>query len=299
MSNSIALAQRYLPILDEVYKRNSLTSRLDVANNRVRFIGANTVQLYKTSLQGLGDYDRSTGFVSGDATGTWENLSLSQDRGRSFMIDAMDNEETLGMAFGTLAGEFLRTMVVPEIDAYRFATYSAAAGTTANADITGSSNIPSLIDTAEEVMGDAEVPREGNLLFVSEATYKVLKNNITRYLANEGGVNRNVEMYNNMEVIRVPKGRFNTQITLYDGTSVGEEAGGFIPTTSTGYPINFMIVHPSAVIQVVKHAIPRIFSPEVNQTADGWKFDYRIYHDAFVEANKVKGIYLHIASTAN
>ena len=299
MSNSIALAQRYLPILDEVYKRNSLTSRLDVANNRVRFIGANTVQLYKTSLQGLGDYDRSTGFVSGDATGTWENLSLSQDRGRSFMIDAMDNEETLGMAFGTLAGEFLRTMVVPEIDAYRFATYSAAAGTTANADITGSSNIPSLIDTAEEVMGDAEVPREGNLLFVSEATYKVLKNNITRYLANEGGVNRNVEMYNNMEVIRVPKGRFNTQITLYDGTSVGEEAGGFIPTTSTGYPINFMIVHPSAVIQVVKHAIPRIFSPEVNQTADGWKFDYRIYHDAFVEANKVKGIYLHRASTAN
>lgn len=29
----------------------------------------------------------------------------------------MDNEETLGMAFGTLAGEFIRTRVSPEIDA--------------------------------------------------------------------------------------------------------------------------------------------------------------------------------------
>ena len=86
-NNSIALATRYLPILDEVYKAESKTALLDAANERVRFVGANSVQLYKTSLNGLGDYDRNTGFPTGSATGTWETLTLSQDRGRSFQID--------------------------------------------------------------------------------------------------------------------------------------------------------------------------------------------------------------------
>ena len=53
-----------------------------------------------------------------------------------------------------------------------------------------------------------------------------------------------------------------------------------------------MIVHPTAVLQVVKHQIPRIFSPEVNQEADAWKFDYRVYHDCWVKDQKTNGIYV-------
>ena len=86
-NNSIALATRYLPILDEAYKAGAKSSILDIANERVRFTGANTVQLYKTALNGLGDYSRNAGFVTGSATGTWESMQLTQDRGRSFMID--------------------------------------------------------------------------------------------------------------------------------------------------------------------------------------------------------------------
>ena len=78
----------------------------------------------------------------------------------------------------------------------------------------------------------------------------------------------------------------------------GQEAGGYIGTASTGYPINFMIVHPSAVVKVMKHVLPRIFSPDQNINADAWKFDYRCYFDVFALANKVKGIYLHRGSTA-
>lgn len=182
-----------------------------------------------------------------------------------------------------------------EIDAYRFAKYSANAGNSANADITvGTTDVPALIATAEQVMGDAEVPREGRILFISEKAYNGLQNKITRYLANEGAVSRMVESYNGMEVVRVPKGRFATAITLYDGSS----NFGFVPTASTGYDINFMIVHPSAVKNAVKLALPKIFTPDENQTADAWKFQYREYHDAFVLANKVNGIYLHRAATA-
>lgn len=113
MPNSIALAEKYLPILDEIYKANSKSAILDVPANRVMWTGAKTCKVFKISLDGLGDYDRNGGYVAGYETSTWEPLELEQDRGRYFQIDRMDNEETLGMAFGSLAGEFIRTKVVP------------------------------------------------------------------------------------------------------------------------------------------------------------------------------------------
>lgn len=292
-----------MPILDEVYKASSKTSILDTANERVRFIGSDTVNLYTMSLDGLGNYSRNAGFVTGSVTGGWEPYKLTQDRGRSFMVDVMDNDETMGMAFGTLAGEFIRTQVTPEIDAYRFAKYAGTSGISSGtpADITvGTTDVPSLIQEAETIMGDDEVPEEGRILFISETAYAGLKDKITRYVQNgERGIETAIDYYDGMRVIKVPKGRFNTGITLNDGLSAGETKGGFTVPASTSYPINFMIIHPSAVVQIAKHVVPRIFSPQVNQSADAWKFDYRIYHDAFVEDNKVAGIYLHRAATAN
>ena len=292
-----------MPILDEVYKASSKTSILDTANERVRFIGSDTVNLYTMSLDGLGNYSRNAGFVTGSVTGGWEPYKLTQDRGRSFMVDVMDNDETMGMAFGTLAGEFIRTQVTPEIDAYRFAKYAGTSGISSGtpADITvGTTDVPTLIQEAETIMGDDEVPEEGRILFISETAYAGLKDKITRYVQNgERGIETAIDYYDDMRVIKVPKGRFNTGITLNDGLSAGETKGGFTVPASTSYPINFMIIHPSAVVQIAKHVVPRIFSPEVNQSADAWKFDYRIYHDAFVENNKVAGIYLHRAATAN
>lgn len=296
MPNSIALATKFLPIIDGVYKRESLTSRLDAANERVQFIGADTVKIFKTDMSGFGDYSRENGFPQGSVTSTWGTYQLTKDRGVSLFVDAMDNEETLGMAFGTLTGEFVRTKEVPELDAYRFAKLASTANIDgAAADITvGTTDCPALIDAAEMSMGDNEVPEDGRLLYVSEKFYAGLKGKTTRILANENGVNHEIEVFNGMEVVRVPQGRFNTAITLNDGT----ENFGFAPTAG-GYKINFMIIHPSAVISVVKHRMPRIFSPEINQKKDAWQFDIRLYHDIFVMDNKVKGIYCHRASTAN
>ncbi len=291
VTNNIALAEKFLPILDEVYKYASRSSILDTANERVRWIGAKTVNLFNINMVGLGNYDRNNGFVSGDVNGTWEPYTIDIDRGRSFMVDVMDNDESLGMAFGSLVGELSRTQVVPEVDAYRFAKYAGTEGIlTATPTTVGSdTNIAAMLDAAQAEMDNAEVPYEGRIAFLSPTAYGQLKNNITRYTLNrEGDVNTNVEMYNDMRIITVPQNRFYTQVTLNAPTNAAD-VGGY---TVGGAPINFMIIHPSAVLQVVKHLVPRIFSPEVNQEADAWKFDYRIYHDAFVEANKVKGIYL-------
>ena len=300
MANSIALAQKYVPILDEVYKYASKTALLD--ETQVEFINANTVKVFKLSMDGLGNYSRNNGFVKGSVTGAWETMTLSKDRARTFTVDSMDNEETFDMAFGRLSGEFIRTKVAPEVDAYRFAklagTSNILAGTPANITI-GTTDVPALVDNAEMEMNEAEVPQEGRILFISETAYAGLRAKITRTVMNgENGINKEVDMYDGMRVIRVPQSRFYTAITMYDGSTSGQEAGGYIGTASTGYKINFMIVHPSAVCQVLKHVKPRIFAPDINQDADAWKFDYRVYHDIFVYDNKVKGIYLHRGSTA-
>lgn len=296
MANTIVLAEKFQPILDEVYKRESLTARLDVNDKRVKFVDAQTAKVFVTDVSGFGAYSRANGFPKGKVVSGWETFTLTQDRGISLSVDAMDNEETIGMAFGTLAGEFFRTKEVPELDAYRFAKLASTVGVDgANADITiGTTDCPALVDAAQYSMSDNEVPKEGNFLFVSEKFYAGLKGKTTRILANENNVNREVEVFNDMEVVRVPQGRFNTAITLYDGSTNFGYA-----VTAGGYPINFMIVNRSAIISIVKHNITRIFEPSVNQSADAWQFDVRLYHDIFVLPQKVKGVYVHRASTAN
>lgn len=295
MANNIELAKKYLPMLDEIYKRASLTTALD--QTVVQILDGNAVKVFKTSMQGLGNYGRNTGYVDGDVTGVWETLTLTQDRGRSFMVDRMDNEESLNQAFGTLAGEFIRTKVVPETDAYRFAKYAGTAGilTATGAALADGAAVLSAVDTASAEMDELEVPTEGRILYITPTNYNKLKQSdaVTRFATmTDMTVNRDFEVFDSMRVVKVPQSRFYTAIDLFDGTTSGEEAGGFAKATA-GKPINFTIIHPSAVLQVPKHTLPRIFNPDENQKADAWKFDYRFYHDAFVYDNKANGIYLH------
>lgn len=296
MGNSIDLASKFVPILDGIYKAESKTARLDAAVRPVNFAGANVVEVFKTSLVGLGDYDRGTGYKAGDVTGTWEALTLSKDRGRAFSVDKMDDEETLGQAFGTLASEFIRTQVAPELDAYRFATYASWTGiqTTTAADLSTSSAVLAAVDLAAGALDAKEVPSEGRILFIATGLYRLLMGAVSRTLSNEGKFDRTLQMLDDMTIVPVPQARFYTAITLDSGSS---SSGGGYTKGSSAKNINFLLLHPSAVLQVTKLAQPRIFSPEENQTANAWLFQYRIYHDAFVYDNKVDGIYLHKATS--
>ena len=293
--NSVALAQKYLPLMDEVYKRESLSAILDTANERVNWIGADTAKVMKLDLDGLGDYSRNAGFVPGSADVTWETLQITKDRGRSFNVDAVDDEEVLGMMVSNTLSEFIRVHVTPEVDAYRFAKYAGNAGTTVTATLSSSDNIADLIQTAEATMDDKEVPYEGRILFVNPTIYSYFKGDITRFTENgDPNVNGNIEMYDGMRVIRVPSGRFNTSITLAQ-PSDASSTGGF---STAGVDINFMIIHPSAVVQVIKHFAPRIFSPAQVFDADAYRVNLRTVHDCFVLANKTYGIYVHKKAAA-
>lgn len=292
MAQSIALAQKFQPILDEIYKRESLTARMDSLTKPVNFAGANVVQVFKTDPIGLGTYNRVSGYPAGQVVGTWETLTLEIERGRAFTIDRMDDEETLGMAFGTLVSEFMRTEVAPELDAYRFSKYASTASINAATPGTLDANgIIKALDDAKLELDKDEVPSEGRLLYISDNCLNLLESKVSRFLSNENNVDKRVTSYNGMQVIMVPQTRFYRGVTLNAGAAV--DAGGYSKTSGTGKDINFMIVHPSAVLQIAKHESLKVFTPDENQTTDGWLIQYRIYHDAFVYANKVNGIYAH------
>jgi hypothetical protein len=296
VANSIGLASRYLPILDEIYKAGSKTALLDTVQDRVRWDNNyKTFYLFETDMVGLANYSRNDGFVRGDVTTGWRAYTPEWDRGRQFLVDVQDNLEAMSMSFGTLAGEFMRTKVVPETDALRFSTYAAGAAAANKVTETLSASAATIasIDNATAALDDAEVPYEGRILFVNPTTYKLIKGGITRMIENrERDIDYNVEIYNDMRVITVPSGRFNTQVTLTAASAHGD-AGGF---TASGQTINYMIVHPSAVMQAVKMADPRIFSPRENQQAQAWMYDFRQYHGAWVKNQKKNGIYLSAPS---
>ena len=289
MANAITLFKKYISLLDEVYKNAATTSVLDSdAALAQQGANANEIVIPKLSMDGLADYSRNGGYVGGSVTLTNETVTFNYDRGRKFSVDAMDNEETAGLAFGKLASEFIRTKVAPEMDAFRFATYAGLTGiskVSAGATLSDGASVISALRAATTKMDEDEVPMEGRLLFVTP-TLKGLVEDMDTTKSRE-------VMGRFSQLVLVPQTRFYTAIDLQDGTTSGEEAGGFIKNATSGKDINFMVIHKPALLQYTKHTVNKIITPEQNQTSDGWMFFYRAYGLADAYDNKLAGIYLH------
>lgn len=291
MPNSITLFKKYIDMLDEVYKVSAKSSILDIDGSLVRAgANANEVVIPKISMDGLADYSRSSGYVNGNVTFTNETVQFNYDRGRAFTVDAMDNEETAGLAFGKLSGEFIRTKVVPEMDAVRFATYAAVSGIgSATGALANGLDVLAAITVANNAMDEAEVSADGRYLFITPTLHNLI-NAVDSY--------KSKAMLDKFAgVVDVPQSRFYTAVDLYDGKSSGETAGGFVKDPSQGKNINFMIIQKSAVIQFTKHTVNKVISPADNQESDGWKFFYRAYGLTDAYENMAAGIYLHKSAT--
>ena len=286
MPNTIQLAKTYTNLLDEVYQQSSLTAVLESDATLSRAgANANEIVIPKLSMDGLADYDRNSGYTNGNVDLSWETVKFNYERGRSFQVDNMDNEETQNIAFGRLAGEFIRTKVVPELDAFRFSTYAGIpnVGTATGSLATGEAVIGAL-RTATSEMDEAEVPMEDRHLFITPTLLGLVQDLDTT---------KSKEVLSRFATItKVPQTRFYSAVELLDGKSVGEEKGGF-KKADGGVELNFEIIHKPAVLQFTKHAVPKIISPEANQDADAWKYGYRNYGLCDVYDNKVAGIYVH------
>lgn len=286
MPNTIQLAQVYTNLLDEVYQNSSLTAVLESDATLSRAgANANEIVIPKLSMDGLADYDRNSGYTNGNVDLSWETVKFNYERGRSFQVDNMDNEETQNIAFGRLAGEFIRTKVVPELDAFRFSTYAGVTGVgTATGSLATGEAVIGALRTATSEMDEAEVPMEDRHLFITPTLLGLVQDMDTT---------KSKEVLSRFaSITKVPQTRFYSAIELLDGKSVGEEKGGF-KKADGGVELNFEIIHKPAVLQFTKHAVPKIISPEANQDADAWKYGYRNYGLCDAYENKTAGIYVH------
>ena len=250
--NTIQLFKTYIDQLDDVYKLESISVILESNAELIRQgKNAGTFDVPKIDMDGLADYSRSYGYQTGKADITFETVKCDFDRGRIFNIDAMDNEETVGIAFGKLAAEFLRTKVVPELDAYRFAKYAGKAGKKEAAALADGSAVMEAISKALLYMDDAEVPEEGRYLFITPAHLNAIKSLDTT---------KSRELLATLEgrIIKVPQTRFYSTIDLLDGAKSGEEAGGYKKHASAK-DLNFMMLHKSALIQFLIFVKPSLF----------------------------------------
>ena len=240
----------------------------------------------KISLDGLADHDRNGEFTPGNVSLEYETILADYDRDRRFTVDAMDNAESAGVAFGSLAAAFIREKVVPELDAYRMASYAGLAGLSESGALAGGEAVLTALIAAQNAQDEAEVPSEDRVLFITPTLYNAVANVDTTkskaVLASYGTIKK------------IPQTRFYSAIDLLDGKSSGEEAGHF-QKAADAKNLNFMSVSRSAVIQHQKHTVSKVISPEDNQNGDAWIFLYRTYGMAKVYENKKNGIYVHTA----
>ena len=276
---SIALATKFAPYTDELFKAESKTSLL--TNTDFDWNGAHTVNVWKISTVALQNYGRNRDSVDNttdsvsrfgdliDLSAQTETMILSKDRSFIFNVDKADTDETAGQveAASALARE-LREVVIPEVDKNCYSVMAADAGTKAEAAALTTANIYEKILAGSEVLDDNEIPDTGRVLVVTPAVYSVIKQAVGETSYNDVDANLRqlgvVSMLDGMAVIKVPAAR------------LPENFG-------------FMIAHPSATVAPVKLEDYGIHAD--TPLSSGSIVTGRVIYDAFVLDNKAKGIY--------
>lgn len=319
--NTFALIERYITsAIDTVFAAESKTRILENGQRYidVNFKEAGYVKIMSLLMDGLSDYYRANGpedaagytnyhtseatrdgYKVGNTDGSWELFKLQYDRGRQFQIDSADNEETAGLVIGNLLTEFLRTKVVPEVDATRFSIMASKCSTTlgnlASDETIGANSIISKFNGVFEWLAEHEVPAEDQVIFVNPNIMTLIRNTdeIKKYLGQSdyrnGDVNFTIETYMGRPIIEVPSNRFYTDVQT--GTN-----GYYASVTSK--VINFMVASKRCIVPIVKLNKSKIFGPDEVQDFDGYKVNFRIYHGVVVPKNKIAGIYTSLSTTS-
>lgn len=272
---SIELVTKYLPYVDELFATESKAALL--TNENFKWDGAHTVKVYKIGTSVMHDYGRN-GAGEGnwsrygevkDLDATTEAFTLNRDRSFTFVIDALDTDETAGaLSAATALARQLREVVVPEVDAYTISKMATSAGTKPEAVTLTAENIYGEIIKGSNALDKAEVPETERILLVTPDVYMLLKKSpdvcMETDVANEMRLKGVIGMVDGMPVIRVPAAR-----------------------VSDGF--GFMIVHPCATVAPTKLADYRTHTnpPGISGTL----VEGRICYDAFVLENKAKAIY--------
>lgn len=294
--NSLETAKAYSEELDKLFVAKSATGFFTDNAFGAKFVGAKTVLVPDIDFAGLADYDRDTGFTRGAITVSNTAYTMKMDRARSLQIDREDMDETgIANLAGKILGEYVRTKVIPECDAYVLSKLAGLAATRSNL-ISGDVAKPfeALCNLIHEVR-DAVGYDEELVAFIDSRLYAKLQNSgeISRMITvsdfKQGEVNLQVRTLNGVALIPVVSERMKTAYDFKTGVT-----GGFVPAAKAR-EIYMMVCPKNGAHLIKKTEKMRVFTPEENLDADAYKFDYRIYYDVFVKKSGLDAVWAWIS----
>ncbi len=299
MANNLEFATILQTELDRQMLAESTTGWMDQNAGKVIYNGGANIKVPTINMDGLADYDREKGFPAGSVTLSYQDYTMTQDRGRTFMLDAMDINETNFIANATnVAAEFQRLHVIPEVDSYRYSKLAAIAkaggrmvgGTAITAD-----NIYGMllddIAAVQDAVGSVQlVITMSTLTAALMSKSKELSRSLDLVDFSRGEIQTKVKGIDGNAILSVPSARFKTEYLFKD-----EAAGGGFAPTDAAKNILWQIYPRTLPIGLCKTDKLRIFEPDTNQTADAWKIDYRKYHDLLVLKQQEASMLVRIA----
>lgn len=309
--NTLEFCEKLTGELDKLFVQGPVTGFFTDNVLRSKFVGAKTVLLPEMELSGLGDYDRDTGFIKGTVTVSNQPYTLKMDRARSFQLDREDEDETgIANLAGQVLGEFVRTRVVPEVDAYCLSKLAGLAVTKGHT-VTGTPDTQAfkMFNEACAAVQTQVGFDEPLVCFVNPAMWAAIQNSpeLSRHITvtefKKGDVYYEVKCINGIPLFPVADNRMKSAYTFYDGATVtkdedgavirDETAGGFAPADNA-QSVGLLILPKKAASLVKKTERVRTFDPSQNQAADAYKFDYRTYYDLIVKNSAADAVYAYV-----
>lgn len=278
---SIVKAQKYVPVLDAKLAQIVKTSVFDTQDKYEYVEKANTFLVAVRDFEGLADYSRANGYDVSGVDVSWDSYTVNYDRGKMLEVDERDNEESAGVAFLNLAGDFQVRKVGPEIERVHIANYASKTGVHS-------------VNTAIASAADLIAALRAGIVY-SQNKYNDLSESYLLINNTNMGMIEDMDSYKSKAVLAPFGDRILTfaDSDLVDAVTL--TSNGFT-TPESAKAIEFMIVPKQAVIQITTHVAPKIITPDQNQNKDAYKFGYRLtaLNDVFDE--KAEYIYVHKAN---
>lgn len=285
MTNTIQHANKYANELDKMIVQESKTGFLADSKFKAYFTGAKTVNMPQIDFDGLGDYSRKDGYSKGGTNFTYTTYELNQERSKQLVIDAQDADE-MGVAsiVGKMVGEYTRTKVNPEIDAYVLSTLFGVANDKEHVEVYDESRaVEEMLECINKAEAASGYTNERMVAFVDPVMYAALmtsdklQHSITVSEFEQGNINLKVKELNGCAIIPVASDRMKTKYEFTDaGFNAAEDAKG----------IKAIVMPKNAASLVKKVDKVDIFTPDIVQDMDAYKINFRLYYDCFVTENK-------------
>ena len=281
------LVTKFLQHVDERFASESRSSLL--AKAKFSFAGAAQIAVWTVDTGTMQDYlrnDETTGESPREVLdevnagrslyGSIERINagatlynLEKDRSFTFIVDALDLNETAGVlgAAEALARQ-TREKIIPEVDTFVINKMIAGAGTKPAAKALTEENIYEEIIAGNAVLDENMVPESDRVLLVTPQTLLLLKKC------------EHILLDSDIAESMILRGA----VAQVDGLKIVK-----IPSSRVPSDFGFMIAHPSATAAPEKL---RSFNVHVNPPGiNGSLIEGRINYGAFVLPNKTKGIY--------